>query len=153
VTMGLSAFGLTANTPYAWRVRTQSRSPWFRYGTWMSPQGNARNQWDIRTMRGPNAVGEPGIVSAGGLRAWPNPSTSDVQIEFDLARSSDVLLSVVDLNGRQVRRIAKERPAAGLHRWSWDGRDDRGLACPPGLYFAVIQSEGGRSARRITLLR
>lgn len=56
----------------------------------------------------------------------------------------DVL--VIDAERRPVRTLLKDEPlASGPHELDWDGRDDAGLAAPPGRYaLRVLLGEGDR---------
>jgi len=79
--------------------------------------------------------------------AWPNPSRGAVS----LSRAGEAVapLDVYDAAGRLVVTLAP-LPSAGGVRWSWDGRDARGVRAGAGAYWA--RPRDGGAASRITRL-
>lgn len=59
------------------------------------------------------------------------------------ATSCDV--NIADMNGNVVRTIHSGAQAAGLAKISWDGRNDSGLAQPPGPYTVSVVAKNGDS--------
>jgi photosystem II stability/assembly factor-like uncharacterized protein len=84
-----------------------------------------------------------GFASVPVLAASPNPFSGTTTIAFSLTERSKVEAAVFDVGGRRVRTLASGVLAAGPHRFAWDGRDSRGEAAAPGVYFARVQLEGG----------
>ncbi len=98
-----------------------------------------------------------GAVEGGGqavpivdLSAAPNPFGRATTISYQLVRTGPVALSVHDVTGKAVRRLAAGPQPAGLHSVSWNGRDDRGQSLPTGVYFVRLASDVGRSASGVT---
>jgi hypothetical protein len=58
--------------------------------------------------------------------------------------------SVFDLLGRRVRALSRG-DASGA--FVWDGRDDRGTAAPPGVYFVRVEDGSGRSRSTARMVR
>ncbi|MDP6461709.1 MAG: BNR-4 repeat-containing protein, partial [Gemmatimonadota bacterium] len=80
-------------------------------------------------------------------RAWPNPSRGvPVRVHLGTGREAGTL-RVVDVRGREVRRLAPPGPDSAL----WDLRDRRGHPVPGGVYFLAASREG--PVIRITVLR
>jgi methionine-rich copper-binding protein CopC len=52
-----------------------------------------------------------------------------------------------------VARLLDEDLAAGVYRVKWDGTSDGGSVLASGVYHAVLQSAGGRSATRLIMLK
>ena len=69
---------------------------------------------------------------------FPNPSRSSVSFEVGSPRAAGGRLELLDVRGRRVRSLDVGRLPAGLSRLSWDGRDDRGRAVAPGVYYARL---------------
>jgi choice-of-anchor C domain-containing protein len=82
----------------------------------------------------------------------PNPSAGPAHADFSLAHAGHVVLSVMDLSGREVARLADERLEAGPHRRTWDATD-RGSRAAPGIYFLRLWTPDGSLARRLVLMR
>ena len=81
--------------------------------------------------------------------AFPNPFNPTTAIRFATAKAGPVQVTMFDAQGRRVRGLANESMAAGPQQVIWDGRDDRGLVAPSGVYFCLI--EAGYDARSIKL--
>jgi hypothetical protein len=88
-------------------------------------------------------------VSAG----FPNPFNPETAFEIRLPESGRVRLTVFDGRGAVVRTVAQTALRAGVRRVAWDGRDDRGLAAPSGVYTIRIEAGGRAVLRKATLIR
>jgi hypothetical protein len=68
----------------------------------------------------------------------PNPFRGRTAFRFGLARAGDVRLELYDVSGRRVRTLVSGTLPAGEHTRAWDGRDERGGAVRPGVYFVRL---------------
>lgn len=68
------------------------------------------------------------------MRAWPNPFRDAVRLEWSGIGASAVSLTIFDVNGRRVRRLGAETDS-GAAALLWDGRDERGVVMPGGVYL------------------
>jgi hypothetical protein len=105
--------------------------------------------------KGPWVVSVPDQPGNGGLSllAERNPFVAPVGLAFRLPASGDVVLRIYSVSGRLVRAFEPEMHPAGAGRMVWDGRDDRGDAVRPGIYFARLASVGLSATQRLVLLR
>jgi hypothetical protein len=97
----------------------------------------------------------PADVADGGLSgamklhpAEPNPTREGGTVRLELARAQSVRVTIVDPTGRVVRRLANDVFPAGEQAITWDGRDERGHAAAPGVYFVRAQAEDGSATAR-----
>ena len=72
---------------------------------------------------------------------YPNPFNPETTIEYHLPGTSDVILTIYDLQGHQVRRLVNGTKSAGYHKIQWDGRSDSGQKSASGIYFCRIQAK------------
>ncbi len=72
---------------------------------------------------------------------YPNPFNPETTIEYHLPRTSDVILTIYDLQGHQVRRLVNGTKSAGYHKIQWDGRSDTGQKSTSGIYFCQIHAK------------
>lgn len=102
------------------------------------------------------------LVPAGFALAevYPNPLplrrllNGGATLDFVLATTARINLKIYNILGQEVVTLADSRPfQAGRHAIRWNGRDVRGLAVAPGVYFSVLQVGGRISAQTITILR
>jgi hypothetical protein len=82
----------------------------------------------------------------------PNPAHAATMLAFELAGSRDVIVRVLDVQGREVRAFGSTRYGAGRHELSWDGRDASGAPAPRGLYFVHFDAGTERGVSRLVLL-
>lgn len=98
-----------------------------------------------------DAPGE-GIPTVSYLKGGiPNPSRGPVGLHWGLSAAANVDLSVFDVQGRRVRRLAGGVQPAGRKLALWDGCDERGTRVASGLY--LVRMQVGSQRFRTTLLR
>ncbi|MDX1390203.1 MAG: FlgD immunoglobulin-like domain containing protein, partial [Acidobacteriota bacterium] len=81
----------------------------------------------------------------------PNPFVASATVSFDMPSRARTKLAVYDLRGSQVRRLVDEIRAAGRHTVTWDGRDDRGIRAPSGIYFLRLEVDSHLRSRKVLL--
>ena len=77
------------------------------------------------------------------LSNYPNPFNPETWIPYQLAKSADVTLTIYDVRGVMVRRLALGHRPAGFYRSRgraahWDGRNEIGEKVATGLYFYTL---------------
>ena len=85
-------------------------------------------------------------ISTPVVQVYPNPFRSAVTIDFELKIPGFVQLSIYDLLGREVAKLAASTRNTGNHLTTFDGS---GLV--PGIYFIVVEVDGLRTKH--TLIR
>ncbi len=83
----------------------------------------------------------------------PNPAREGTTLDLSLPAPARATVAVYDLAGRRVRALADGPLPAGTTALRWDGRDDRGTALEPGLYFVRLASGRDVATRRVVLAR
>lgn len=108
----------------------------------------------VYTISGVEAVGGVPVGTRAAIRrVYPNPFNPSTTVEFSVPSQGPVSVRVFDLQGRQVSTLADKSLPAGVYRVKWDGRDQGGRNVSSGVYFAMIESGGGRQAARLILLK
>ncbi|MCI0479454.1 T9SS type A sorting domain-containing protein, partial [Candidatus Uhrbacteria bacterium] len=85
--------------------------------------------------------------------AYPNPFNPATTISYDLPETGWTKVAIYDVNGRLVRTLVDQRQEDGEHAETWDGRDDRGVAVPTGVYFVRLESGGEVRSAKTALLK
>ncbi|MDZ4805823.1 MAG: lamin tail domain-containing protein [Candidatus Eisenbacteria bacterium] len=67
------------------------------------------------------------------------PGSSGARISWHLDRPALLTLEIFDLDGRSVRLLRPLDEASTVGRVVWDGADDAGRRCPPGLYVVLLE--------------
>ncbi len=83
----------------------------------------------------------------------PNPFNPVTWIPFYLPRSGPASLKIYDVRGVLVRSLRDRWHGEGAHSVHWDGTDLRGRLAPSGIYFCVLEQDGERQMRKVTLLK
>ena len=99
-------------------------------------------QWDIRLADAVSAVEEQAFLpGAFALEAnYPNPFNPATTIEYDLAATVSVELTIHNSLGQRVRRLVAVTQAGGHYAAIWDGRDDAGRSAGSGVYFYALRA-------------
>jgi hypothetical protein len=99
-------------------------------------------------MNADGAVGTPNPVARplGFVRAWPNPAKDAFQLEFDLARSGNVSVELLDLNGRTVQARSLGHLPMGTQGCTIQAND-----VPSGLYLYRLTGVDGSYTGKIVL--
>ncbi len=84
---------------------------------------------------------------------FPNPFNPETAFEIALPSDETVRVSVYDSRGARVRAWPPAALRSGVHRITWDGRNDAGESVPSGVYTARIVLGGRAVLRKTTLIR
>ncbi len=84
---------------------------------------------------------------------YPNPFNLRTVIPFYLPSNSRVAVRIYNLAGHLVRRLGEGEFSTGMHRVTWDGRDDQGRTLSSGVYVFRLQYPGGELSRKLLLLK
>ena len=92
------------------------------------------------------------------LRNYPNPFNPETWIPYQLAEPAEVTLTIYDINGQLVRRLALGHQTAGMYRSRsraayWDGRNQLGEPVASGLYFYTLTAGDFTATRRMLILK
>jgi hypothetical protein len=108
------------------------------------------------------ANGAPGMVSVslpGALGdaslgpPYPNPAFGPVTARFVLRRDADIDLTIQDLAGRLVGRVAGGRWGAGSHSVRWDGRGLGGQRLSSGVYWLRLSNGEATFSQKLVVAR
>ncbi len=97
------------------------------------------------------------VPDAAASSAWVTPLRTPLRgtstLQYRLETPSNVDISVYDLRGLVVARLAQAMRPAGAHGVTWDGRGDNGRRLPSGVYFLRAQAGTRSFAQKVTLIR
>jgi hypothetical protein len=149
-----SVTGLSPDTPYRWRARLVSDSPFFPGSIWFMHAGNSRGETDLRTALVVSAIEETsGSGKQPSLGAGPNPFADRLSVRFELPQAGWTNLVVYDVQGRAVAVLADGLRTAGTQLVHWDGRTSTGRRAPAGAYFLRLTAPGGNGTIEVRLAR
>ena len=95
----------------------------------------------------------PGNVSI--VSTSPNPFNSSLRIEYEVASFDPVIVTIHDITGRQVAKIAESSPGPGVHQAFWNVKryEHRGEPVPSGVYMATVKCGDKSDTRKIELVK
>jgi len=129
---------LLPGATYTWTLRTTDG-----YAEVMAPNFT----FHVATVTGTEAVGDAPPTFRLHPN-YPNPFGVATAIEFDLPVEASVDLSVYDVLGRRIARLASGRIPAGRHQVRWDAARLAG-----GVYFYRLRAGAFNATRRMVLMR
>ena len=100
---------------------------------------------------------EPIPKFTGLLSNYPNPFNPETWIPYQLSKTSDVTITIYNMRGVVVRKLALGHQKAGYYTnrkraAHWNGRNSIGERVAAGVYFATFKA-GNYSATRKMLIR
>ncbi len=152
---GTRIFGVTTATDTLWVTSGDGLAMSPDWGdSWNIYKGVTR----VRAMdTGSRNIGISSMLDDVETYAFPNPFSpnrqdrdySRTRIQYALWENADVSIAIHDYSGRKVREIMDDVFRAGGRDYQevWDGRDGDGEIVPNGVYFYVISTNRGDSAR------
>lgn len=87
------------------------------------------------------------------LQVRPNPVVDRAVFSIESAQAGMQRLTILDLQGRIVRRFEERGGPAGNRVVAWDRRDAAGDLLPSGVYFVKCETGGHAVSARVSLIR
>ena len=95
-------------------------------------------------------VGDNGSVNSGSsikdMITYPNPSSANTTLSFELEKEGDVMVSVYSISGALVKKIAKEKLMAGQQELTIDSE-----TLNEGIY--IIKMQSGQQSQSVTFVK
>ncbi len=79
---------------------------------------------------------------------FPNPFSERTELSFNLSKPESIELYITDLNNKRIKTLLKEPLAPGVYNYIWDGNNTNGVACPSGIYYAILKTKNGITETR-----
>jgi len=97
----------------------------------------------------PSDISENALPSESKLHQnYPNPFNPVTQIKYDLAKTSDVKLSVYNISGQKVAELASGVMNAGNHAVEFDGSK-----LNSGVYYYTLETDGVSMTKKMVLTK
>ncbi|MEW5925481.1 MAG: T9SS type A sorting domain-containing protein, partial [Candidatus Zixiibacteriota bacterium] len=84
---------------------------------------------------------------------YPNPFNAETQIIYELPKTADVRIDVLNTMGQLVAVLFDDKETAGVHRVSWNGLDINGNQVASGIFIYRLEADGNVLTRKMTLLK
>ncbi len=86
------------------------------------------------------------------LSVRPSVCRTSTVISYGIPAACEARLAVFTAAGRRVRTFTPASAGVGHGHVTWDGRNDRGLRVPPGVYTVVLEASEGTSRVKVVML-
>lgn len=103
---------------------------------------------DTLLMNSVHSYAQPQSMRVG---VYPNPFSDKVSIVYDLAKTSVVSISVFNVFGQEVAKMPAAMEMKGIQEHEWDGRNENGVSCAPGMYTYRLMIDGTVYSGKIIL--
>ena len=103
-------------------------------------------------------ISSVGVDGTFGTKAtlhqnMPNPFNPKTKIAFELPKRSDVDVIIYNTAGREVATLFQGVLPAGPHSLTWDGKTADGKTAASGIYWYMLRTADGQTARSMVLLK
>jgi len=84
---------------------------------------------------------------------YPNPFNPSTNIHFDLLKRSQVVISIYNMLGQQIKILADEELPAGTYSVEWDGTNEECQTVSTGVYLYNLEVDGFIETKKMMLLK
>jgi len=84
---------------------------------------------------------------------YPNPFNPTTTINYQLAMSGEVKLSIYNTTGQLVRRLVNEYQSAGSKSVVWNGLNEGGQKVASGVYVYQIKTDNFTKSQKMILVQ
>jgi flagellar hook assembly protein FlgD len=84
---------------------------------------------------------------------YPNPFNPTTQILFAIPQNERVTLSIYNVLGQRIATLVDGMLTQGSHVVTWNGRDNRGMQLPSGVYFYTLKTSSFTASKRMLMLK
>jgi len=112
----------------------------------IDPGSTGTNQYYFDNITIPGLVSNQDIEYVSELKAFPNPATSEVSLQYNLLNAGDVTITLTDITGRVLenRRLSNQPSGAHLIQFDTDAYAD-------GIYLYNVSVEGKSNTGKIVV--
>jgi len=107
------------------------------------------NEWNYPVLLEDSYLPSPIVIST-----YPNPFVGQVNIRYNLDKSSRVKLQIYNLRGQLVKTLISESQSKGEQFAAWEGCDNSGRHLASGIYFLRLEIDGKQQKpHRLVLMK
>ncbi|MEO5893744.1 MAG: T9SS type A sorting domain-containing protein [Ferruginibacter sp.] len=137
--------GLKAGTEYEWRVRTVCGRKNVLLSDWSASQSFITLNPGLQTLQ--RTVITNKITPAGSIfEVYPNPVAQSATISFSFDKTVTAVLTLLDINGQQVKTIANRNFSAGINKIKFNRE-----SLSAGIYFLQVKMNENVITKKIVI--
>ncbi|MFH0921069.1 MAG: sialidase family protein [Fibrobacterota bacterium] len=135
-----------SSTDYAYAMYTNS----IKYTQTTGYVKLARIALQGTSLQSPAPSGKVGPLH---LTVSPNPLNSTVSFQYLLRRAGRIKCDIYSPLGEKMKTLLHENQDHGCHRIRWDGKSDKGVEVPPGVYFVRLLADGQQAIKSVFVIK
>ncbi|MDP8210727.1 MAG: glycosyl hydrolase family 18 protein [Candidatus Stygibacter australis] len=93
------------------------------------------------------------VLTARIMGNYPNPFNPSTTITYFLPVQQKIDISIYNVRGEKVIRLANGVQKAGSHTALWNGEDEKGNGCSSGVFYIRLKTETLSNNKKILLLK
>jgi len=93
-------------------------------------------------------TGVDNVINTNAISLYPNPANDKATLEFNVVKSGNVTVQVVDLTGRVITTVVNENMTTGAHQVTVNT-----AALSSGVYNVQIRTEEGTITQRLSVVK
>ncbi|NQV14345.1 T9SS type A sorting domain-containing protein [bacterium] len=83
----------------------------------------------------------------------PNPFNNQIKFSYTLESPSDVRVSIINIQGKEMYLLNSGHHNAGIYSTTWDGTVSKGITATSGVYIVRLIVDQRVYSKKITILR
>jgi len=84
---------------------------------------------------------------------FPNPFNAGTTIRYEIPAAAEVVGTIYNIAGREVKTLIHKQQPAGTYRLTWDGTDTSGAVVSSGVYLLELRVGQMRLARKMLFVQ
>lgn len=146
-------FDSTRRADFAVNIDALTDAPLCVWRPYPGEGGTSATYGIVVVAAGPVGVQESLVPAGKPLAVAPNPFNASTRIAFRLLEPGFARLTIYDMRGAAIRKLREASLDAGVHRVSWDGRNDAGAQVASGTYFVRFVAGDHHDSQRLVLIK
>ncbi|MFL2989748.1 MAG: M14 family zinc carboxypeptidase [Candidatus Neomarinimicrobiota bacterium] len=84
---------------------------------------------------------------------YPNPFNPITNINIELEKMSFLKISIIDIEGKEIKVLGNQNYSAGSITLQWDGSNADGHQMPSGIYYYRLKSDVSVTSKKMILIK
>ena len=85
--------------------------------------------------------------------AYPNPFNSNVMIKYQIEKTANITIRLINLEGKTLFKQDIKNKSAGAYTFKWNGKSETGEKYPSGVYIFSILSNSTSKSKKFAYLK
>jgi len=115
---------------------------------------NAQQLWNGLIATSVDVAFSPTLPKSFSLsQNFPNPFNPATVIGYDIAKPTDVELTIFNMLGQKVRTLVREKLAPGSYAATWNGLTDSGEQVASGIFLYTLRAGDFRQTKKLLFVK